>query len=98
MKYSPLLLCAVLFSCSSGSNDLMTRLVNEKKSIQDSINYATANEAEYLRKARASMRDPDTTIWQKFADTSSRYSIMAIKAEKRSKEIEFSIDSLSKMK
>lgn len=76
----------------------MTELVNQEKTLKDSIHYYHNSESYFYGKARNAMRDPDSTKWKALADSSSSSGILASLKENDLKAVEFSIDSLSKMK
>ena len=77
----------------------MTKLVNEKKIAEDSITYYSNCESFYHDRVKEMMHaGADSVIIKKTLDSSlqcygNRYILSA-----RLKEIDFSIDSLSKMK
>ena len=90
------LIALFIISCSDGRNEKMTKLVNEKKTIEDSIKISAALESDYSTKARRNMTD--SNLWHALADTSSMYFGVGHKLRVRMEEIDFSIDSLSKMR
>jgi hypothetical protein len=89
------LACILFFGCSDNRNNLMTSLVNQKKVVEDSIQIAHGYEMTYEEKAKESH---DSTIWKPMVDTQMIYFAAGIRLKKRLEEIEFSVDSLSKMK
>ncbi len=92
------ILCALLICCTDNKNKLMTKLINDKKVMQDSLLNYQYMENDFSAKAKNSMRDPDTTLWHSYVDSSTAYFMAGHKAKGRIAEIDFSIDSLSKMK
>jgi len=100
MKVSALFLVVLtLAACSSSRNEVMTGLINQKKSLEDSINTAGQNEQAYMAKSKQAISaGKDSTVWGALADTSGIYWRQGRELEKRLKNVEFSIDSLSKMK
>jgi len=90
--------CFSLCSCGDNHNSLMTSLMNEKKSLEDSAKDAMHYEHYYYNQAKEKMRDPDTTLWKRLSDTSVMYSAKGRAFEKRLNALQFSIDSLEKMK
>jgi hypothetical protein len=50
MKLSIFLLSVILFSCGSGSSDLMTKLLDEQKLLKDSANNISERIGEYINK------------------------------------------------
>jgi hypothetical protein len=94
-----MLICALLFtSCSNSRNELATSLVNQKKSLEDSIKWATNFEHYYSRQAREKMRDTDTNLWRRLVDTSVIYNMKGRDFQARLEAANFTLDSLSKMK
>lgn len=73
----------------------MTSLVNEKKIVGDSILIVHGYEGQYQDKAKEAS---DTTASHKLIDTSTSYYAIGLRLKERLQEIDFSIDSLSKMK
>ena len=87
-----------LCSCRENRISLMTSLMNEKKSLEDSAKDAMNYEHFYYSQAKKKMGDPDTTLWKRLSDTSVIYSAKGREFEKRLNALQFSIDSLEKMK
>ena len=92
------IVCAFLISCGNNRNELMTKLINDKSALQDSITEYSYKEKDFYSKAKSSMHDTDTTLWHKLADTSTQFFMAGIHAKDKLQRIDFSIDSLSKMK
>lgn len=85
--------------CGESKNQLMTKLINKKKPLVDSVEMAGLKETEYMLKAKAAVRDgEDSTVWHSYIDTSTLYLIHKSELSDQLNGIEFSIDSLSKMK
>jgi hypothetical protein len=99
LKMKKLLLSfAIAFvGCGSDKNQLMTNLVNEKKALEDSIVISHANEADFEQKAKES-GDKDTTIQKSLLDSTAKYFGVNLRQKERLEAVNFSIDSLSKMK
>lgn len=98
-KSTVVLLLVTLFSCGESKNQLMTKLINDKKMLEDSANACRYYESEFTKKAKAAMRNnPDTNQWKRLADSSSKYFGLGHSAREQIAAIDFSIDSLSKMK
>lgn len=88
----------VLFACSN-NNNLTSRLLNDKKATEDSIKEAANYESYYMQKAKEEMRAThDSLKWQPLADSSTYYFEKGHAFKEKLKAIEFSMDSLSKMK
>ena|SRR6478752_2097650 len=85
-------------SCGDARNERMTELVNRQKTLKDSIDYYHNAESYYYGKAKEAMSNPDSTKWKALADSSSNASILGMKRKKDLQQVEFSIDSLVKMK
>jgi hypothetical protein len=84
MKYIPVVLFLVLLACACNSNDEMTKLLSEQKLLKDSANHINDKIGDYLRKG---VNDSAET---------QRKQLAAVHA--RLIEIQFSMDSLEKMK
>lgn len=92
-----LIVAALLMSaCSNGRNELMTGLVNEKKVLEDSIAIAHGYEVDF--NTRAYQAKEDTVKSFALADSSGKMFGVGLRLKERLKAVEFSIDSLSKMK
>lgn len=83
-----------LFGCTS-RNDITTQLLNDKKSIEDSIKDATNKESYYMRRAK---EERDSLIWKPLIDSSTYFYGKGYALKKKLKAIEFSLDSISRMK
>lgn len=98
MKYISFTLTIFLFACSN-NNNLTTQLLNEKKTIEDSIKDAGNYESYYTQKAKEEMHaSHDSLKWQPLADSSTYYFGKGRALKEKLKSIEYSLDSLSKMK
>lgn len=98
MKYLPILLAALLFGCSN-RNNLTTQLLNEKKAIEDSVKDAGNYELYFMQKAKEEMHaSNDSLKWQHLVDSSTFYFGKGRAYKEKLKAIEFSLDSLSRMK
>lgn len=99
MKYSlPILTIAFSFSCSN-KNDLTAQLLNEKKVLSDSVVRAQNKQQYYFEKSFTERsKGTDSLVWSALHDTSTIYLGQVIDIQKRLKAIEFSLDSLSRMK
>lgn len=96
MKY---LIIALLFISCSNRNKVITDLMNQKKATEDSISLFSNYESYYLAEAKKSMHSSeDSTRWNPLADSSTYYYGRGLDLKKQLKSIEFSLDSLSKMK
>lgn len=73
----------------------MTNLVNEKKSAEDSISLCENNESYFLDQAKKSH---DSMVYKPLIDSSGNYFGIEHRLKERLTQIDFSIDSLSKMK
>lgn len=98
MKYLLVLSMAFVFSCSN-RNDVTTHLLNSKKAIEDSIKQATNLENFYSLRAKEEIhKGSDSLIWSSLADSSGYYFSKSHALKDELKSIEFSIDSISRMK
>lgn len=88
-------LTATLCSCGESNNDKMNTLLSEKKQSEDSLSHYKNNEAFYEGKFRSA---EDTIIGNLYLDTFSTNNLNATITEARLKEINYSIDSLGKLK
>jgi hypothetical protein len=96
MKY--LLISLLLFGCSN-RNDLTTQLLNDKKATEDSIKDASNYNSYYLQKAKEEIHGSNDTLkWKPLIDSSTFYFFKGHTLKEKLKTIEFSLDSLSKMK
>jgi hypothetical protein len=73
----------------------MTNLMNEKKVVEDSILIAHGYESDFEQKAKGSH---DSLIWKPMLDSQMKYYGAGTRLKSRLEELNFSIDSLSKMK
>jgi len=77
----------------------MTKLINEKKTMGDSIKYYHGSELMFEDSARQiAHATHNSAKYLPLADSQSKYRGLAYNATKKIKAIDFSIDSLSKMK
>jgi len=94
-----LVVVVMFIGCSENRNDMMTKLVNEKKITEDSINTYENYEAYYMQQAKDSrMNNSDTTKWKIYVDSSTFFYGRGHALKEKLKEVDFSIDSLSKRK
>jgi hypothetical protein len=94
---SPILLF-LLASCSNGNNEMMTRLINDKKNMEDSIQTYSFLESKWLQQSKEEIHSTDTLKWKASADSSGYYFGKGLSVKRKLQAIEFSMDSLSKMK
>jgi hypothetical protein len=86
-------------ACFNGKNESMTHLVNSKKITEDSIETYSFLESKWLQQAKDEMHSShDSLKWKPMADSSAYYFGKGHTAKEKLNGIEFSIDSLSKMK
>lgn len=98
MKYPFFIIAIILFGCST-RNDLTTRLLNEKKSTEDSLKDASNYELYYMQKAKEEMRTShDSLKWQPLLDSSTYFFSKGRVYKETLKSLQFSLDSLSQMK
>lgn len=92
-----MVIVGMVIGCNSGPdrNEIMTRLINEKKVTEDSINSSAYYEDDFMKKARA---EHDSVKYKPFIDSSTKYYMIAHVLKSQLVKINFSIDSLSKMK
>lgn len=96
MKY---LLLILIFASCSNRNDINTKLVNEKKATEDSIKEASNIESYYMQRAKEEIRSShDSLKYLPLVDSSTYYFGRGHALKEKLKAIEFSIDSISKMK
>lgn len=87
-----------LFACSN-KNDITTQLLNEKKATEDSAKDAASYESFYLQKAKEEMRSSgDSLKYKPLIDSSTYYFGRSHALKEKLKALEFSIDSIAKMK
>lgn len=87
-----------LLSCSN-RNEITTRLLNEKKALEDSVGRAELLEDIYKRRSMEEISaHTDTIKMYALQDTSIMYLNQRLDLTVRLKAINFSLDSLSKMK
>jgi hypothetical protein len=92
------MIISVLYSCSN-NNNLTTQLLNEKKVVEDSIKDFSNYESYYTQKAKEEMHTShDSLKWKPILDSSTYYFSQGHALKEKLKTIEFSLDSLSKMK
>lgn len=92
------LLLLILSACN-GRNELMTKLVNERKMLLDSQAYYKQSEDD--RQARALNIDiagADSNQWKLIIDSAKSDYINRSRIDVRIPQLNFSIDSLSKLK
>ena len=87
-----------VISCNN-KNSKMTELIKQKKVLQDSMQYYHGTELLFNDSShRVAHSTHDSTIYLPLADSESKYWNLNRLATNRLKDIEFSIDSLEKMK
>lgn len=92
------LLLLILSACN-GRNELMTKLVNERKTLIDSQAYYKQSEDD--RQSRAmnlDIKGADSNQWKLIIDSAKSDYINRSRIDVRIPQLNFSIDSLSKMK
>lgn len=98
MKYLSIAVIIILFGCSN-NNNLTTQLLNEKKATEDSVKDAHNYESYYMQKAKEEMHaSNDSLKWQPLVDSSTYYFGKGRAFKEKLKALDFSLDSLSKMK
>jgi hypothetical protein len=96
VKY--LLISFILIGCSN-RNIFTTQLLNDKKIIEDSIKEVGNYESYYIQQAKEARRtSPDSLKWQSLTDSSTYFFTKGRALKERLKAIDFSLDSLSRMK
>lgn len=99
MKYLSIFIVVIVTACSSNNNNITTQLLNEKKAMEDSIKGASNYESYYLQKAKEEMHaSHDSLKWQPLSDSSTYYYGKGRTFKERLKALDYSLDSLSKMK
>ena len=89
----------IIVSCSDNRNQLMTKFINEKKIIEDSIKFYHGSELMFEDSSKAVAHTThDSMKYLPLADSQSKYWGLAFTAKEKLKDLDFSIDSLSKMK
>lgn len=77
----------------------MSSLLVSKKTMEDSVSLAHNYEGYYQDKAKKQMNEgADTVTWHKSVDSSTFYWAEQQSLKEQLKAVNFSIDSLSKMK
>ncbi|MEJ0105197.1 MAG: hypothetical protein WDO19_22730 [Bacteroidota bacterium] len=84
MKYSAIVCLFLLVACGSNRNEVMTRLLNEQKLLKDSANNITERIGGYTTKG----------VYDSAEVQVNQLGVI----HARLKDIQFSIDSLSKIK
>lgn len=84
----------LFYSCSD-RNAITTGLLNEKKVAEDSIEIAKNLEGLYMRKAKSTR---DSLVWKPLIDSSVHFFKVGQELNKRLTQINFSLDSISRMK
>jgi len=90
-----------IVACKSAPdrNQIMTDFLNQKKITEDSISLASNYEHYYYQKAKESIHaGEDSVKWKLLIDSSSFYSYRGSILKRRLTALDFSVDSLSKMK
>lgn len=89
----------LIAGCSSSHNDLMTKLINERKDFTDSLTiYKETMQHLQDEGGKMDIHGADSVLWKRMLDTARMANDGISVAEKRIPELTFSIDSLSKMK
>jgi len=97
MKYLSIPLIMVLFACNN--NKRTNQLLNEKKALTDSVTLAKIKQENYFEKALTEKSEGvDSMVWSALVDTSFGYDRQVAIMQQRLKAIDFSLDSLSRMK
>ena len=92
-------LFVIELSACSNKNNLAAQLLNEKRVVEDSIDLAHNYESYYKEQAKNYMHGGnDSAKWKDFADSSSFFYVKGRSLSERLRAINFSIDSLSRMK
>lgn len=98
MKRLLFLLIIISIGCSS-RNDLTTQLLNDKKATEDSINLSHNYESYYMQLAKEQMQlSNDSLKWKPLIDSSTYFYARGFELKKKLTAIDFSLDSLSRMK
>ena len=84
----------VFSACSSDHNKVMTNLINQKKMIEDSLSTAQYYEKKYGETYMIVAKDST----DQYLDSIKKYMIIRLRVKDELSAINFSIDSLSKMK
>ena len=84
MKYSAIVCLLLLIACGSNRNEVMTKLLNEQKLLKDSANNMNERIGGYTNKG----------VYDSAEVQKNQIAVV----HGRLKDIQFSIDSLSKMK
>jgi hypothetical protein len=91
-------MASAFFSCSN-NNTTTTYLVNEKKSLEDSIAETKNKEDYYTRKSKEEIKsEADSLKWQTSADSAGQYYRKGQDLKAKLKAVNFSLDSISRMK
>lgn len=90
-----LFVCLMFAGCSANNNDKMIKLLSEKKNYEDSVHDYGGYQQYYTDLYKAAN---DTSKRNLYFDTVSSFNMKSIIAEDRLKKINYSIDSLSKLK
>jgi len=91
-------LCILAFACGQSKNDLMTKFLNEKKIMTDSISYYQNAQSYYKDQAKRVYDENNFGPSTLYIDSGTKAFMNEHNATARIKELDFSIDSLSKMK
>lgn len=85
--------------CSHGRNEMMTKLLIQKRMLEDSIESSAQSETMFNAKAReVAHATHDSTKYVPLLDSSARYYGIAHRLNTQLLSVQFSIDSLGKMK
>jgi hypothetical protein len=88
-----------IIGCQNSSNELMTKLLNNKKIFEDSLQICSGGEQIYLSKAKKVMHAThDTLLYYPLIDSSTYFFGRGVVIKQRLKDTEFSLDSLSRLK
>jgi hypothetical protein len=96
--YKLLLLIAIIFVSCHNRNDQMSALLNKQKAIKAEISDASYKESTYEQKSKEAYKaSHDSLVYQPLIDSQTYYYMRGIHLKESEKEVQFSIDSLSKM-
>lgn len=88
-------LSLIIAGCSASHNDKMNTMLSDKKMYEDSLNIYTGRSMHFESLYK---NENDTTKKKLYLDTTIVFDLNKFITEKRLKTINYSIDSLSKLK
>lgn len=98
MKYLYIYSILLIVGCSN-RNDITTQLLNDKKAINDSILEANRLEKFYMSRSKSEIHSGEDSLkWSASADSAGYFFRKGMDLKQRLKALEFSIDSISRMK